>query len=361
LVELVLHRLSQRGIVPIFSSYPVQTAPEQAAPNDSIVSRGDPAAGSSSASSEVALGLGSRKFDLRGRTVLLAMDGSGAAAAGARVALALAKTHGAVVHVISVIDTRTVLFPPAFDVALAIKDPDRDLTTHQEQVQELRASLSKIIGHVIDWPIRVVIGTPSSSIVDQAKRVDAALIIVGLRRHGRVDRALNNETSLNVMRNSTCPVLGVVPELTGLPVRILAATDFSAISLVASRTARAIAGDGAALVLAYVPPLTALLGDEGERRIHDLGVRAVFETAAKELSDDGATFDHIVLERDISKSTAATLLEYAASSHADIIAAGTGHRGYVERWMMGSVSTELVRDGAHSVLIVPAAHSDRRA
>jgi nucleotide-binding universal stress UspA family protein len=143
--------------------------------------------------------------------------------------------------------------------------------------------------------------------------------------------------------------------------RILATTDFSAISLVASRTARAIAGDGAALVLAYVPPVTALVGDEGERTIHDLGVRAAFETAAHELGDDGVSFDHVVLEHDISKSTAATLLAYAAISHADIIAAGSSHRGRVERWMMGSVSTELVRDGTHSVLIVPAAHSDRRA
>jgi nucleotide-binding universal stress UspA family protein len=311
-------------------------------------------------SSDVALGWGSRKFDLRGRTVLLAMDGSAAAAAGARVALALARTYGAVVHVISVIDSRTVPFPPALDVSLAIEDPDRDLTTHQEQVQELRASLSKITEQVIDWPIRVVIGTPSSSIVEQAKRVNAALLIVGLRSHGRVDRALNNETSLNVMRNSTCPVLGVVPGLTDLPVRILAATDFSVISLIASRTARVIAGDGAALVLAYVSPLTALLGNEGERSIHDLGVRAAFKMAAQELGD-GVTFDHIVLEHDISKSTAATLLEYAAISHTDIIAAGSSHRGRVERWMMGSVSTELVRDGTHSVLIVPAARPDRPA
>ena len=332
-------------------------APQRASPSVSSAPFGDYGSG---ASAEITLGLSSRKLELRGRTVLLAMDGSAGAAAGARVALALAKAHGAVVQVISVIDSRSVPFPPALDVALAIEDPDRDLTTHQQQVQELRASLSKITGQVIDWPIQVVIGTPSTAIVEHAKRVNAALMIVGLRRHGRVDRALNNETSLNVMRNSTCPVLGVVPGLTALPVRILATTDFSAISLLASRAARAIGGDGVVLVLAYVPPLTALLGDEGERRIHDLGVRAAFETAAQELGDDGVTFDHIVLEHDISKTTAATLLDYAASSHADIITAGTSHRSHVERWMMGSVSTELVRNGTHSVLIVPAPRPDQR-
>ena len=345
----------------IESSHPTRTALHQAPWREPGVSRGDHAGRGSDGVSADALDAGSRSFELRGRTVLLAMDESAGAAAGARVALALAKAHGATVKVISVIDSRSVPFPPALDVALAIEDPDRDLTTHQEQVQELRASLARITGEVIDWPIQVVIGTPSSSIVEQAKRLNAALTIVGLRRHGRLDRALNNETSLNVMRNSMCPVLGVVPGLTGLPVRILAASDFSAISVIASRTARAIASDGALVVLAYVPPLTALLGDEGERRIHDLGVRAAFEMAAHELGDDGVIFDHVVLDHDISKSTAATLLEFAVSSHADLIAAGSSQRSHVERWMMGSVSTELVRDGSHSVLLVPALRADRRA
>jgi nucleotide-binding universal stress UspA family protein len=344
----------------INSSYASQTTLQQAVASHSTVPRSTSADRVSGASSEFAKGLRRLGFDLRGRTVLLAMDGSDGAIAGAKVAFALAQAHGAVVNVISVIDSRAVPFPPALDVALAIEDPDRDLTTHQQQVQELRASLSKITGQVIDWPIRVVIGTPSSSIVDQAKHVDAALIIVGLRRHGRVDRALNNETSLNVMRHSTCPVLGVVPGLTVLPWRILAATDFSTTSLAASRIARAIAAEGAALVLAYVPPLTALIGDEGERTIHDLGVRAAFETAAEELGGGGITFDFLVLEHDVYKSTAAALLEYAESSHADLIAAGASNRGHIERWMIGSVSTALVRDGTHSVLIVPAASSDRR-
>jgi nucleotide-binding universal stress UspA family protein len=289
------------------------------------------------------------------------MDGSSGAAAGARLALALSKVHGAVVQVVSVIDTRSVPFPPALNVALAIENPDRDLTSHQAQVLEVRSSLSATLRQVIDWPIHVVIGTPSSSIVEHAQRVDAALIVVGLRRHGRVDRALNNETSLNVMRISTCPVLGVVPGMTALPVRILAATDFSTISFLASRTALAIAGDGAVLVLAYAPPLTALLGDEGERVVHKLGVRAAFERAAQELGDDGVTFDHVVLEHDVSESTAATILEYASSSNADVIAAGTRHLGRIDRWMMGSVSTELVRAGTHSVLIVPQSQAARHA
>lgn len=310
--------------------------------------------------SESASSASSNVFELKGRAVLLAMDGSPGACAGARVALALEEAHGAVIHVVNVIDTRDVPFPPAMDVALAIEDPDRDRASHQHEVQEIRVALSASTAQIVEWPIRIVLGTPASSIVEEARRVDAALILVGLRRYGHVDRALSRETSLNVMRSSTCPVLGVVPGVTALPVRILAATDFSVDSLVASRAARAIAGDGAVLVLAYVSPITALLGSEGERVVHDLGVRAAFARATRELGNAGVTFDHVVLEQQISESTAASILKYAAEARTDLIAASSVHRGRIERWMTGSVSTELVRDGNRSVLIVPSSRTGRQ-
>ncbi len=301
-----------------------------------------------------------RPFDLMGRTILLAMDGSAEAGAGARMAQSLASEHGAKVRVLRVIDTRSVPFPPAMDVALAIENPDRDLAAHLADVQEVRASLMAISGQAVDWPIRVALGTPANAIVDEARRGNAALIIVGLRRHGPVDRALNNETALNVMRSAECPVLGVVIGTVALPSRILAATDFSANSLLASRAARAIAGEDATLVLAYVPPMTELIGDDGERQIHDLGVRSAFTNAVRDLGDEGVTFDHVVLERGPSQTTAAVLLSYAAESNADLIAAGAEHRTRIERWMVGSVSTELVRDGRRSVLIVPPRKKGRR-
>jgi nucleotide-binding universal stress UspA family protein len=300
-------------------------------------------------------------FELQGRTVLLAMDGSAGASAGARVALALADAHGAIVHVLRVIDSRSVPFPPAMDVALAVGDPDRDLTSHMKEAQEMRGSIAAITGRDVDWPVRVAIGSPAVTIVDEARRIDAALVIVGLHRYGRVDRALNNETSLNVMRRCDCPVLGVVPGTTSLPARILAATDFSSVSLAACRIATAIADDKALLVLAYVSPIAAFLGDEGERMIHDLGVSAAFAQATRELGNEGVTFDHIVLQHDLPTSTAATILQFAEKTNCDLVAAGSTRPGRIARWMTGSVSTELVRDGSRSVLIVPPAGADGRA
>jgi nucleotide-binding universal stress UspA family protein len=294
-----------------------------------------------------------RPLELSGRAVLLATDGSPSAVAAARVAYELARQHQAVVHVLSVVDTRSAPMPPPLDLALAMGDAIGGSTLHREQEQAVRAELSGALGGPIDWPVHIVLGTPSSAIVREAQHVDAVLIVVGLRRHGRLDRAVHDETALNVMRTANCAVLGVVAEMSELPLRVLAAVDFSEGSLVALRAGRAIVGDGATLVLAYVQPLNGFLSDEGEAVIHDLGVQAGFAKLARELGDHGVKFDHVVLHNAPPQSPAQALLEYADDVGSDLITAGSVQHSRMDRWMVGSVSTELVRNGRRSVLVVP--------
>lgn len=297
--------------------------------------------------------LGAPTLDLSGRTILLATDGSAGALAGAHVALALATTYRAVVHVVSVVDTRSAPIPPPLDMALAMGDELIGGAIHKEQVEEVQSALSAATGQPIDWPVRMMLGTPASAIAREARRISASLVIVGLRRHGRLNRAMNDETALNVMRNAPCPVLGVVPGTTRLPVRVLAAVDFSEGSFIAARTARAVMGENAHLVLAYVPPLSTLLPGDGERFIHDLGVDAAFARTVSDLGSDGITFDQVVLHHELPRTPAEMILEYADSAQCDLIAAGSAHHSRLDRWMVGSVSTDLVRDGSRSVLIVP--------
>ncbi|MGH7635016.1 MAG: universal stress protein, partial [Gemmatimonadaceae bacterium] len=205
-----------------------------------------------------------------------------------------------------------------------------------------------------------VLGTPSEEIVRQAQSLGAALIIVGLRRHGPIDRALNNETALRVMRHASSPVLGVVPGTTALPVRVLAAIDFSCVSMAAARAASELVGEKGALVLAYVPQLDALLADEGEKVVHELGMHEAFKRAARELEARRVACDHIVLHQEAQDTPAELLLEYADASRSDLIAAGSARHSRIQRWMIGSVSTELVRDGRRSVLIIPSRCAPRR-
>jgi nucleotide-binding universal stress UspA family protein len=294
-----------------------------------------------------------RPLHLSGRAVLLATDGSPSAVAAARIAAALAAQCHAQVHVVSVVDARPAPIPPPLDIALAIGDAVGGTDVHREQERSVRAELAGALGEPVEWPVRIMLGTPAAAIVREARRIGAVLIIVGLRRHGRVDRVVNDETALNVMRTAACPVLGVVAEQTDLPRRILAALDFSEGSLVALRAGRAVAGPGPLFVLAYVQPMNGFLADEGEATIHDLGVQAGFDQLARDVADDGVTLDHVVLHHAASQSVGRALLEYADEANCDLITAGSVQHSRVDRWMVGSVSTEIVRDGRRSVLIVP--------
>lgn len=187
---------------------------------------------------------------------------------------------------------------------------------------------------------------------------------------------MNDETTLNVMRNAASPVLGAVAELTGLPRRVLAAVDFSEGSLFALHAGKAVIGDDARLVMAHVQPMSGYLLDEGQARIYDMGVEAGFAKLFEELgnagpaelrpevrsaggrSDHHLQLDQVVLHHGPEQGAAQALLEYGDEMGADLITAGSVQHSRLDRWMVGSVSGELVRDGRRSVLIVPPRRRD---
>jgi nucleotide-binding universal stress UspA family protein len=307
-----------------------------------------------------ALTQGRRPLDLSGRAIIVATDGSEGSAGAVRMAAALAERHRAVVHAVTVVDTRRAPMPPGLDLAIAIGDTLVGPAVHEDRVHDIRITLEAAIGTPIDWPVRVMLDAPAVAIAKEARRVRAVLIIVGLRRHGRLERAVHDETVLALMRHASCPVLGVVPDATRLPRRVLVAVDFSETSLIAARSAAAVAAADATVVLAYVPPLAEYSSDDGERLVHDLGVEAAFARTAQELAQDGIRFDHVVLHRQRPGSPSELLLEYADGASTELVAAGSARHGRVERWMLGSVSTELVRDGRQSILIVPPRESGAR-
>jgi nucleotide-binding universal stress UspA family protein len=292
-------------------------------------------------------------FELDGRIVLLATDGSPAAQAAARVARGLAAQHNARVHVVSAGDTRLVPLPPPLGAVLAIADASTGAAIHESQAREVRELIASAIGERCEWPVRMVLDTPARAITREATRLGAALIVLGLRRHGRLDRTIHDETVVNVLKESHCPVLAVSEGVYALPTRALAALDFSDASQRGARTALAVMGTPSSIVLAYVPLLMGYLPEDGEYVIHDLGVKAGFEKLAAELSRPGISVDHVVLHHEMSRNVADILLDYADEMKLDLLAAGSVRHRLVDKWLLGSVSTDLVRDGRRSVLIVP--------
>jgi nucleotide-binding universal stress UspA family protein len=297
----------------------------------------------------------SASYSFAGRTVLLAADDSPHSAGAAHVALDLAERLHASIHVLSVLDTRSVPIPPGIGGALQIAHEVVGSGVHAEQEQAVRDRLATTLGRNVDWPIRMSVGVPSNAIVREARRVDAAMIVMGLRPHGRADRVLNDETTLNVVRAAPCPVFGVVPGLQRLPSRVLAAVDFSSASLSAASVARALIPQEGSLTLAYVSLPAIYPADDGQTVIHSLGVQAGFQRASGELGGNGLSVGHVVLQPKPKQQVSELLLEHAEEISAEVIAAGSARLSRVQRWMLGSVTTDLLREGRISVLVVPPA------
>lgn len=298
------------------------------------------------------------RLDLTGKVVLLATDGAEGSSGAVHVAMALAAEHGAVVHVVQVVDTRAVPIPGPLDLVVALSDKLGGRAVHDEQEAEVRAVLSRTAGRDIDWPVAFLMGNPASTIVSEARRLGAALIVVGLRLHGKIDRAVNDETAHKVMEHADCPVLGIVPSATSLPKQVLVAVDFSRTSLLAAHAARAVAAHNARLSLVYVASRTIGIPDDGEEVLHTLGLEAAFARILVDLADD-IHLDHVVLHHDEPRDPADIVLEYAETINCDLIAAGSARHGRVEQWLLGSVSAALVHDGRRSVLIVPPPRTEK--
>lgn len=292
------------------------------------------------------------RLDLTGKVVLLATDGAEGSSGAVHVAAALAAEHGAVMHVVQVVDTRAVPIPGPLDLMVALGDELAGPAVHEEQVRALRAALAVTAGRDLDWPVAFLLGRPAHTIVAEARRIGAALIVVGLRHHGTIDRAVNDETAYKVMELADCPVLGIVPAAMELPKQVVVALDFSRTSLLAAHAARAVSGHEARLSLVYVAPPSLSVPDDGELVLHNLGVEAAFARILVDLADD-IRLDHVVLHHDQPRDPADIVLEYAEAIECDLIAAGSARHGRVERWFLGSVSAAIVHDGRRSVLIVP--------
>ena len=296
---------------------------------------------------------------LAGRRILLATDGLPASDGATKVAWELAREHGAIVEMLHVVDTRPALIPPPLDVMLTLTDDESRERTHTDQLRALRWRVSHIVDEPVDWEARILLGTPARTIAREARAIDAALIVMGLRRYGKLDRAINDETTLSTIRAAHCAVLAVATDAEFLPKRVLAAMDFSAASVDAARLAPALMRPHGKMTLAYVPPVAGYHPDDGARVIHELGISAAFEQYARTLRNEVCSVDHVVLHHEIRQSIASIIAEHASHTHADMIVVGSVSHGRMERWLLGSVSQDLVRDGRFTLLVAPPEQEHR--
>jgi nucleotide-binding universal stress UspA family protein len=293
------------------------------------------------------------RFDLSGRVVLLAVDDSPASVAAVRVARELADQCGVVIHAVSVLDSRSAPIPPPLDAAIGIADAVIGPEVRAQREAELRDRLAAIVPETRAWKASVCVGSPAAEIAARAEANGAALIVMGIRRHGRIERAFQDETTLNTIRTAKCPVLAISAGTEHIPRHVLAAVDFGVVSTEAVRVTHALVARGGTIHLAYVTPSFRYRHGDGEAVIHALGVASGFEMLKQELSSANVAVEYIVLQHDIQQRVSEILLDFADACHADLICMGSVGHTLLDRWMLGSVSREIIRDGRTSLLINP--------
>jgi nucleotide-binding universal stress UspA family protein len=281
-----------------------------------------------------------------GRLVVATLGDSGSAGA-LHLASRIAKRDKATVVALGVnspLPRRavTALMP---SLLAADEDGRRDL------LASIRERVSDIPG-ADRWMKRAVVGMPEVTIARTAEESNAALLLLGLSHRGRLDRLFRGETAIAVMRQARVPTLAVPPHVRELPRRAVAAIDFSAASMAAAAlAARLLARDGT-LTLAHVRAFEGLDAKDGDLvDFYRAGADAKLDEAARTLRrGTRRRIDTVTL----GGSPGEAILAYSRRARCDLIALGGDEKGLMDRILLGSVRTTVVRGAKCSVLIAPA-------
>lgn len=272
--------------------------------------------------------------------VVVGVDGSRESVAALNTAAAIARARRCALHAVSVL-------------------PHGPSQHNTETLRvSLRASeLSELLRALEpgpDWSTEVIIGRPARALTKIAELRGAELIILGKRSHGTMDRVLGSETTLKVMRMTSVPVLAVEAEIDKART-IVAAVDFSSSSLRAAKVAIELLkmnGSGS-LYLVFVEPSADLVANEfrsADEMRYPGDIVVWFRRFVDKLGPHGGILAEPVI---LTGRTVAAVAEFAERVGADLIAAGSHSHGRFERFLLGSVSTGLVRDASCPVLIAP--------
>jgi nucleotide-binding universal stress UspA family protein len=249
--------------------------------------------------------------------------------------------------------------PETAGIAAALVQDMLDNRRRAKQEREMRAVLHVDSGAPAEWPFAIEVGTVAASVVHEAHRIDAKLIVMGLNQHGAIGRAIGNDTVREVTAVSGIPVLAVRPQLTSLPKHVVVAVDFSRASIRAAHLARCLLEEHGSMQLLFVESM--LLGDssertEGMRLIHTKGVQGAFEQLVKELEPDaGMTIETVIRWGNPLEE----ITRFCVEEEPDLVAIGSQSHRFLDRLLLGSVARSVAGDGRWSVLVTPSMRAER--
>jgi nucleotide-binding universal stress UspA family protein len=242
-------------------------------------------------------------------------------------------------------------FPHNLSTLVSMRRPVTiDETSRRAVLEDLQDSARSLPGGD-RWMKRAVSGFPADAIIDMASTWRASMIVLGLRHHSRLHHLFSAETAVDVMRHARIPVLAVPPTMTTLPTRALAAIDFSEASKAAAVTAARLLDADGTLTIAHVCAFGDVSTRDGDLiDLYRAGARTKLDEVVRELRRRTKRRVEDVM---LTGEPAAAILGYARRTGTDLIALGGHELGLVDRILLGSVRTQIVRGARCSVLITP--------
>ena len=239
----------------------------------------------------------------------------------------------------------------------------------EEQLEERRRSVYRRLAELGPPPFgcedpEVVVryGEAERLIPAIAREYRAHVIVMGRGPHAISNRILATETTLSTIRRAPCPVLAVAEDAHIPPRTVVVALDFSPASLHAARQALPLLGDGAVVHLVHawrrILPIVPTDAEDPLDAAYERSLPARFDRARSTLGRDHSL---VFVPSARLGDAAAVVLDAASEVHADLIVAGAHGRGLLQRLLVGSVSSALLRGAPCSLLIAPEPPPAERA
>lgn len=294
--------------------------------------------------------------------ILLAVDGSGSADQARDLVAALPLREGGRVRIVSVAPTRAELLGVPWTIAAW---PDADeleddvLRIHRDALEAAERTIRSARSDLDIQPV-LIRGRAGSVIVDQAREMQADLIVVGQRGHGRWESMLLGSVSSEVVDHAPCPVLVARDERLG---PVVLADDGSPHSRTAERvltewplfsgrpvTVVTVAEDGFPYAAAVEPLLyaDAMTGYSDAFEVERRTTKEACEAAAERLREAGVDATAQVREGD----PALEIIACARERQAGLIVVGTRGQTGLRRLILGSVARNVLLHAPCSVLVV---------
>jgi nucleotide-binding universal stress UspA family protein len=289
--------------------------------------------------------------------ILLALDGSPGAESARALVRVLPWAEPSQVDALRVVEPIWDLFAMP---AVEFEGSMEDLLGTAEIRTALEGDLAGLARPGLTVETHVVIGRAASVIVETAARLGAEVIVLGSRGRGPIGSMVLGSVSAEVADHGPCPVLvarkptcrRAIVALDGTPVTDRIVDDVAAFSFlrdthleVVCVAPSSVPGPGVILSGAYGAPI-AWYEDAVVGARHAL--EQVAATAAQRLRAAGLEASWSVHEGD----PAATLIEIAGRTEADLIVVGTHGRTGMTRLLLGSVARNVLLHAHTSVLVL---------